>query len=304
MGSIPALKENSNKTNRIADDDLLESQERKEGMIFYLFRRKATLIGLGLVVFIVCLALFSSLLSSYDPNAIKVEDRLQSPSMQHFFGTDDFGRDMFSRVIHGGKTSLVIGAAVMILAVGIGSLIGLFSGYYKMLDNVLMRFMDGLMSFPGLVLAIAMMGVLGGSLITVIISLSIVYMPRVARVIRGSVLVVREYPFIEAERSLGASKLYILFVHILPNCMSSIIIQASFIFSYAVLGEAALSFLGVGVPPTIPSWGNILSDSRIYIVQAWWIAVFPGVAIMLTVFGLNMFGDGLRDMMDPKLRKV
>ncbi|MGG2196772.1 MULTISPECIES: ABC transporter permease [Paenibacillus] len=304
MANVPALEKHPNKPNFTADDDSFEYQRDKFGMIYHLFRRKTVLIGLGLVVFVICLAVFSSLLTSYDPNGVKVEERLMSPSMQHIFGTDDFGRDVYSRVIHGGKTSLIIGATVMLLAVGAGSLIGLFSGFYKTLDHVLMRIMDGLMSFPGLVLAIAMMGVLGGSLTTVIIALSIVYMPRVARVVRGSVLVVREYPFIEAERALGASKIYILFTHILPNCLSSIIIQATFIFSYAVLGEAALSFLGVGVPPTTPSWGNILSDSRVYIVQAWWIAVFPGAAIMLTVLGLNMFGDGLRDMLDPKLRKV
>jgi peptide/nickel transport system permease protein len=281
-----------------------ELQEDKVGLMYYLFRRKTVVIGLSLLVIILLLSVFAPLLTPYEPNGVKVEDRLLAPSKTHLFGTDDFGRDVFTRVIYGGQTSLTVGAAVVLVAVGLGTLIGLFAGYFKSVDNLLMRLMDGLMSFPSLVMAIAMVGVLGAGVVTVIIALGIVYMPRVARIVRGSVLVVREYPFVEAERSLGAGRLYILFRHILPNCLSPIIVQASFIFSYAVLGEAALSFLGVGVPPDTPSWGNILSDSRIYIVQAWWIAMFPGVAIMLTVLGLNLFGDGLRDMLDPKLRKV
>jgi peptide/nickel transport system permease protein len=285
-------------------EELQGKQEKQMGLLWYLFRRKSVLLGFGLIVVMVCLVLLAPIVTSYDPTKVNVENRLLPPSSMHFFGTDDFGRDIFSRVIYGGKMSLAIGAAVVLLAVGIGTLIGLFAGYFKMVDNILMRVMDGLMSFPGLVLAISMVGVLGMGFTTVIISLGVVYIPRIARVVRGSVLVVREYPFIEAEKALGASNIYILFYHILPNCLSPIIVQSSFVFSYAILGEAALSFLGVGVPPIIPSWGNILSEARLYIVQAWWIAVFPGVAIMLTVLGLNMFGDGLRDMMDPKLRKV
>jgi peptide/nickel transport system permease protein len=287
-----------------AEQEDVELEQNGPGLLWFLFRRKTVVFGLALILLMVAVTLLAPFLTGYGPNDMKVEARLSAPSWMHLFGTDDFGRDMYSRVIHGGKVSLVIGAAVVLFAVGGGTIIGLFSGYYKTVDTILMRVMDGLMSFPGLVLAIAMMGVLGPGVSTVIIALGIVYMPRVARVVRGSVLVVREYPFIEAERTLGAGSLYILFRHILPNCWSPVIIQSSFIFSYAVLGEAALSFLGVGVPATTPSWGNILSDSRTYIVQAWWIAVFPGVAIMLTVLGLNLFGDGLRDMLDPKLRKV
>ena len=276
----------------------------RPGVFLIFFRRRSAVVGLGLALVVVLLAVLSPWIVSADPNTVNVEDRLLAPSFVHPFGTDDFGRDIFSRVVYGGRTSLIVGTSVVVLAVGVGTLIGLLTGYYKKVDNLLMRLMDGLMSFPGLVLAVAMMGVLGPGIVTVIISLGIVYLPRVARVVRGSVLVVREYPFIEAEKSLGAGNLYIMFRHILPNCLSPVIVQSTFIFSYAVLGEAALSFLGVGVPPSIPSWGNILSDSRVYIVQAWWIAVFPGLAIMMTVLGLNMFGDGLRDMIDPKLRKL
>jgi peptide/nickel transport system permease protein len=301
MTGKPSLELQGAQAQNRPDEEL---QEDTAGLPYYLFRRKTVVLGLGLIVLVLLASLFAPLLTPFDPNGVKVEDRLLPPSKTHVFGTDDFGRDVFSRVIHGGRTSLVVGAAVVLVAVGLGTVFGLFAGYFKWIDNLLMRMMDGLMSFPSLVMAIAMVGVLGAGVFTVIIALGIVYMPRVARIVRGSVLVVREYPFFEAERSLGAGRLYILFRHILPNCLSPIIVQASFIFSYAVLGEAALSFLGVGVPPETPSWGNILSDSRIYIVQAWWIAMFPGVAIMLTVLGLNLFGDGLRDMLDPKLRKV
>ncbi|MCZ8517343.1 ABC transporter permease [Paenibacillus filicis] len=299
-----SLEDKKNAIHTLAVDDNTELKKDKYEILLHLFRRKSVIFGLGIIIIIIGMTVFAPFLTSWDPNAMKVEERLMPPSSIHIFGTDAFGRDMFSRVANGGKVSLVIGAFVVIFAVGGGTLLGLLSGYFRWLDNVLMRLMDGLMAFPGLMLAVAMMGLLGPSSSTVVIALSIVYMPRVARVVRGSVLVIREYPFIEAEITLGARSLYILFVHILPNCLSPIIIQCSFIFSYAVLGEAALSFLGVGVPPTIPSWGNILSDSRVYIVQAWWIAVFPGIAIMLTVLGLNLFGDGLRDMMDPKLRKL
>ncbi|NHN31755.1 ABC transporter permease [Paenibacillus agricola] len=285
-------------------NELQNEQKKKNELLAQLLQRKSVIISIGIILVMICSVLAAPVLSSYSPNDLAVENRLQAPSSIHFFGTDDFGRDIFSRVLHGGVISLAIGFAVVILAVGSGTLIGLFSGYFKLFDNIVMRVMDGLMSFPGLILAISMIGVLGRGVFTVIISLSIVYLPRVARVVRGSVLVVREYPFVEAEKVLGASKIYILFIHILPNCLSPIIIQSSFIFSYAILGEAALSFLGVGVPPVTPSWGNILSDARLYIVQAWWIAVFPGVAIMITVLGLNMFGDGLRDVLDPKLRNV
>jgi len=204
--------------------------------------------------------------------------------------------------VHGARTSLLIGTAVVAFAVGIGTLIGLLTGFFRAVDTVLSRIMDGLMSFPGIVLAIAMAGVLGASSTTVIIALGIVYMPRVARVVRSSVLVVKELSYVEACFALGSGNLYVLFRHVLPNVMSPIIIQATFIFSYAVLGEAALSFLGAGVPPTQPSWGNMLAESRTFIVMAWWMALFPGLAIMTTVLGLNLFGDGLRDALDPKMR--
>jgi peptide/nickel transport system permease protein len=217
-------------------------------------------------------------------------------------GTDNFGRDILARVLYGGRTSISIGVAVVIFGVGGGATLGLLAGYYRWVDNVVMRVVDGLISFPALVLAIGMVGVLGPGAGTVILALTIVYAPRVVRIVRGSVLVIKEHPFVEAAVSLGAGSGYIIVRHLLPNVWSPIIVQASFIFSFAVLGEAALSFLGVGVPADVPSWGNILTDARSYLGTAWWMSLFPGLTIVLTVLTLNVIGDGLRDALDPKLR--
>ena len=268
-----------------------------------LFSRGSVIAGSVLIALMVLTAVLADWIAPFDPNALNIANRLQPPgSAAHLLGTDEFGRDVLSRVIHGARTSLAIGAAIVAFAVGIGTLIGLVTGFFNRADMVLSRIMDGLMSFPGLVLAIAMTGVLGASSTTVVLALGIVYMPRVARIIRSAVLVVRELSYVEACFALGATRFYVLFRHVLPNVMSPIIIQATFIFSYAVLGEAALSFLGVGVPPTQPSWGNMLAEARTFIVLAWWMALFPGLAIMITVLGLNLFGDGLRDALDPKLK--
>ena len=217
-------------------------------------------------------------------------------------GTDDVGRDVWSRVIQGTRLSVVVGGAVVLLSFVTGIAFGLVGGFYRALDNVLMRVMDGLMAFPGIILAIALMASLGPSVANVIVALGIVQVPRVARIVRGSVLVIRETPYIEAALALGVADLAVLGRHVLPNCLSPVIVQGTFIFAAAVLGEAALSFLGVGVPPQVPSWGNVLAEGRLYLQQAPWLTLFPGAAIMTCILGLNLFGDGLRDLLDPKLR--
>jgi peptide/nickel transport system permease protein len=204
--------------------------------------------------------------------------------------------------VFGARLSLLVGAAVVVISFVLGMICGLVAGYYRRLDNAVMRVMDGLMAFPAIVLAIALMAALGPSVLNVIIAIAVVYAPRVARVVRGSVLVVRETAYVEAARALGASDLTLIGRHIVPNCLSPVIVQGSFVFAAAVLTEAALSFLGVGVPPYVPSWGVILAEGRLYIQQAPWLVIYPGVAIMLTIFGLNLFGDGLRDLLDPKIR--
>ena len=267
-----------------------------------LSRRRITLVGALLVAANLLVAALAPALAPSDPLALDVKGRLRGPGPGHWLGTDDVGRDVLSRVLYGARVSVRVGGLVVALAVTAGLAVGLAAGYYRRLDGVLMRIMDGLMAFPAIILAIALMASLGPSVNNVIVALGVVYTPRIARVARGSVLVVRELPYVEAARALGASDRGILARHVLPNCLSPIIVQGTFIFALAVLGEAALSFLGVGAPPFVPSWGNILAEGRLYIQQAPWLTLFPGAAIMATILGLNLFGDGLRDLLDPKLR--
>ncbi len=266
-----------------------------------LARRPVVLVGAGLIVLLVVCGLLATLLAPVNPQAMKISDRLVAPSIRHLLGTDDFGRDVFSRVLYGIRLSLMIGAAVVVLSTAVGLPVGLVAGYAPRLDNVLMRVMDALMAFPAVILAIALMAALGPSAVNVALALGIVYSPRMARVIRGSVLIVRQFEYVTAARALGLSDVPIMARHVLPNCLSPVIVQGTFIFAYAVLGEALLSFLGVGVPPHVPSLGTILSGGRVYMNQAPWITIFPGLVIMMLVIGLNLVGDGLRDILDPRL---
>jgi peptide/nickel transport system permease protein len=267
-----------------------------------LLRRRIAMLGAVLVVLNVLVAVFAPAIGRWEPQRLDVQARLAPPTASHWMGTDDVGRDVWSRVIHGTRLSMIVGGAVVALSFVGGIVFGLLGGYYRPLDNVLMRIMDGFMAFPGIILAIAMMASLGPSVVNVIVALGIVYVPRVARIVRGSVLVIRETPYVEAALALGVPDLTVLRRHVLPNCLSPVIVQGTFIFAAAVLGEAALSFLGVGVPPQIPSWGNVLAEGRLYLQQAPWLTLFPGAAIMGCILGLNLFGDGLRDLLDPKMQ--
>ena len=271
------------------------------GWLALITRRKTTLVGAVLMLVMVLVSALAPVVAG-DPGHMDVARRLSAPGRAHWFGTDDVGRDVWSRVVYGARLSLLVGAAVVGLSFAIGVVCGLAAGYYRRLDNVIMRVMDGLMAFPAIVLAIALMAALGSSVINVIVAIGVVNAPRVARVVRGSVLVIRETSYVEAARALGASDGLMIVRHVLPNCLSPVIVQGSFVFAAAVLTEAALSFLGVGVPPYVPSWGVILAEGRLYIQQAPWLVIYPGVAIMLTLFCLNLFGDGLRDLLDPKIR--
>jgi peptide/nickel transport system permease protein len=268
-----------------------------------LLSRKLVLFGALILVVVIVFALFAPWITSYDPKALRVMDRLQSPRLAHVFGTDELGRDVFARVLYGGRLSLWIGLVVVVISVSCGVLLGLVAGFFRRLDGPIMRVVDAMMSFPDILLAIALVAVLGASMVNVILALAIVYTPRVARVVRASTLVVRELLYIEAARALGVSTWRILFVHILQNIASPILVQATFIFAYAVLAEAGLSFLGVGVPPELPTWGTMVASGQQFAHQAIWLVVFPGVAIILSALSLQMVGDGLRDLLDPKLRK-
>jgi peptide/nickel transport system permease protein len=268
-----------------------------------LFRRRIVLAAALVLLAVVLVALAAQWVTPYDPNDTAVTQRLSAPTGLHMLGTDELGRDVFSRIAHGGRYSLAIAALTAVGAILMGSLLGLTAGFFRRLDAPLMRVVDAMMSLPDILLAIALVAILGASLLNVVLALVLVYTPRVARVVRASTLVVRELLFVEAARAVGVSTWRILWRHILPNLWSPILVQASFIFAYAILAEAALSFLGVGVPPEIPTWGTMVAGSQQYAHQALWIVLFPGLAIILTALSLQLLGDGVRDLLDPRLKK-
>ncbi|MDQ2184049.1 ABC transporter permease [Alcaligenaceae bacterium A4P071] len=268
-----------------------------------LIARKTVLISLIVLVVLIAAALLAPYVSPFDPYKLSIMNRLKAPSSVHWFGTDDFGRDVFSRVIHGGRLSLMVGFSVVILASVLGIALGLIAGFFRGADKFVSRLIDAMMAFPDILLAIALVAALGPSLINVIIALGIVYTPRLARVVRASTLVIRELPFVEAARALGVPTYRIVTVHVLRNLISPILVQGTFIFAYAILAEAGLSFLGVGVSPDIPTWGTMINSGQQYMGQADWIMIFPGIAIVLSVLSLQLLGDGLRDVLDPRLRK-
>lgn len=268
-----------------------------------LIRHPSFAIGGALFACIVALAVFADLIAPYEPNKNNFRALLMPPSAAHWFGTDGFGRDILSRVIHGTRVSLQIGVSVVVLTGLFGAALGLLAGYVRWLDNILMRIMDGLMAFPGVLLAIALAAALGPSAMNAVIALTVAFTPRTARVVRSSVLVIRELPYVEAAVAAGAGHLRIVFRYILANALSPLIVQLTFVFAVSILSEAILSFLGVGPPPPAPSLGNIIAEGRNYLQDAPWIAFFPGLAIAASVLGLNLMGDGLRDVTDPRLAR-
>ncbi|MGQ0570622.1 MAG: ABC transporter permease [Armatimonadota bacterium] len=265
-------------------------------------RSVSSVVGGVLVTTILLIALLAPLLAPFDPVEIRVRDRLTPPGAVHRFGTDNLGRDVFSQVVYGARLSLLIGTSVVVIAGTVGIAIGLVAGYEPRFEQVLMRLVDGMMAFPGILLAIALMAIMGQRLSNVIIAMVVIYTPRFARVVRSVVLVIRELDYVQASRSCGASNLRLLRVHVLPNAVAPIIVQATFTFAESILAEAALNFLGAGLPPDVPSWGNVIATGRQLLQRAPWITIFPGIAIMATVLGLNLLGDGLRDLTDPRLR--
>jgi peptide/nickel transport system permease protein len=275
------------------------------GRIFLrdLLKRRMVAIGLAILIVFVLLAALAPLLAPYAPGKLSIVNRLKPPSATYWFGTDEFGRDIFSRMLYAGRLSLSVGAAVVVLSSLIGVTLGLLAGFFKRLDTPIARLIDAMMAFPDILLAIALVAALGPSLTTVIVALSIVYAPRLARIVRAATLVIRELPYVEAARAFGNPTLRIMVRHVLPNIVSPITVQATFIFASAMLAEAGLSFLGLGVSPDIPTWGTMISAGRQYIGQADWMTYFPGLAIVLAVLSLQMVGDGLRDLLDPRLRK-
>ncbi|MGO1079444.1 ABC transporter permease [Inquilinus sp. CA228] len=268
-----------------------------------LVRRKTALIGLIILVVLVLAAALAPYITGYAPQKLSIVNRLKPPSGAHWFGTDEFGRDVFTRAVYGGRLSLFVGFAVVILSSVLGIVLGLVAGFFRPADKVVARVIDAMMAFPDILLAISLVAALGPSLVNVILALGIVYTPRLARIVRASTLVLRELPFVEAARALGVSTWRIVTAHVLRNLWSPILVQGTFIFAYAILAEAGLSFLGVGVSPEIPTWGTMINAGQQYMGSADWMMVFPGLAIVLSVVSLQMVGDGLRDILDPRLRK-
>jgi len=267
-----------------------------------LSRNRLGLIGLAVIVLNVLVALLAPFIATHDPLQIDVASQAAPPSAKFFFGADEYGRDIFSRVIYGTRISLYVSVLSVLFAAAFGVVLGAMAGYYRgWADSIIMRCMDAIMSFPAILLAIGIMAVLGARLINVVIALGFVYVPRFARIVRGSVLSVKQKEFVEASLAMGNSDAAIIFRHILPNCVAPLIVQATANLAYAILAESSLSFLGLGAPPPAPSWGNILSDARNFMLDNMWMTIFPGLAITLAVLGFNLLGDALRDILDPRL---
>jgi len=262
-------------------------------------KNKMAVVGLIITIIAILIGILAPLIANHDPLEMDPINRLKGPTGEFFFGTDKLGRDLFSRVVYGTRYAMLIGVSVTAITAVLGLIIGLYASYYKVLDSILMRICDGLKAIPTTLLALALMAALGASLKNVFISLVIVYTPSIARLARSQALLIKEQTYIEAMKALGAKPSRIIWRHIAPNILSPVIVQASFIFASTIVTEAALSFLGAGVPVPQPSWGNILYDGKEVIFNAPWMICFPGIIMAVTVWGINMFGDGLRDYLDP-----
>ncbi|MFN6953824.1 MAG: ABC transporter permease [Acetobacteraceae bacterium] len=283
--------------------DILPALRRRGGAIGWVWRHPTIAIGGFLLLLIMAAGVFAPLLWTVDPTQISPIRRNRDPSELHWFGTDMLGRDIYSRVLYGARVSLIVGFSVAILASVIGLLVGLLSGFIRWIDAVLMRVMDGVMAIPSILLAIAMMALWGASIPNVIIAITIAEVPRVARLVRGVVLSLREQPYVEAAVAAGTRTPAIIWRHILPNTLAPITVQATYICASAMIAEAILSFIGAGTPPIIPSWGNIMAEGR----QLWQIkphiVFFPAIFLSVTVLAVNLLGDGLRDSLDPRMAK-
>lgn len=275
----------------------------ERGVIALMLSRRSVAIAFAFFLLVLLVVTTAPLLAPSDPSAMSVRQRLTPPGEEFFLGADAFGRNVLSRLLYAGRVTLAIGAGVAVLSSIVGILIGLLAGFFRRLDGPVSRLIDAMMAFPDILLAISLVAILGGSMINVIIALSIVYTPRIARIVRASTLVVRELPYVEAARALGSSATYVLLRHVLLNILSPITVQATFIFAYAMLAEAGLSFLGVGVDPSTPTWGVMINEGRQYIDQAPFLILFPGLAISFCVLSLQLVGDGLRDALDPRIAR-
>lgn len=281
----------------------LPAAKRARPRALRLLRRPQVAFGSVTLALVLIVALAAPWLTASGPNDLDVLGRLAPPSGEHLMGTDDLGRDVWSRVAYGARLSLTVGFATALVSAVVGTALALVAGYYRWLDEVVMRLLDGLMALPGVLLAIAIMAAIGPRVSNIVLALALVYTPRCARVARSAVLVVREHVYVEAANALGARDRSIIWRHILPGTLTPVLVQATYVFATAVLLEASLSFLGAGAPPDVASWGAMLAEGRLLMRQAPWMTIFPGAVLSLTVLAVNMIGDGLRDALDPRLRR-
>jgi peptide/nickel transport system permease protein len=268
-------------------------------------RNKMAILGLILISTMIIIAIFANVIADYETVVIKqnLSNRLQAPSMSHILGTDEFGRDIFARLIHGARVSLKVGVLAVGISIVIGGALGAIAGYYGgHLDNIIMRIMDIFLAVPSILLAIAIVSALGPNLINLMVAISISSIPGYARIVRASVLSIRDQEYVEAAKAIGASDTRIILKHIIPNSLAPVIVQGTLGVAGAILSVAGLSFIGLGIQPPAPEWGSMLSGGRQYLRYAWWVTTFPGLAIMITILSLNLLGDGLRDALDPRLK--
>ncbi len=269
-----------------------------------LSRNPSAVAGFAIITGMIAMALAAPVIAPFNPIQISLGDRLLAPGGAHWFGTDELGRDILTRVMYGARVSLWIGVIVVVIAGGLGAVIGAVSGYLgRRVDDVIMRVMDVVLSFPPLVLAMALAAALGPSLNNAVLAVAFVMIPKFARMVRGEALAVKEKQFIAAARASGAGSLWIVWHHILPNCLSSVIVLGTLILGETILIAASLSFIGLGAQPPTPEWGAMISVGRKFLMDQWWYATFPGLFILVTVIGFNIFGDALRDVLDPRIRR-
>lgn len=274
-------------------------REQRDIRMKQFFGNPSIVIGAAAALFMIFIAVFAVQLAPYDPYTLDIANKLKAPSSAHWFGTDNFGRDLLSRIIYGARISMIVGGSVAFFTMIFGLVIGMYAGFYPTFDKVIMRICDGMKAIPSMMLAIALVAVMGSGLRNIVLSLTVVYIPDIARVARTITLQIRKLTYIEALKASGATTNRIIWWNVLPNVISSVFVNVSYIFATAVITEASLSFLGVGVPVPEPSWGNIINEGKVVIHQAWWMIVFPGIFTACSVLGLNLLGDGLRDFLDP-----
>jgi peptide/nickel transport system permease protein len=271
--------------------------------IGFFLKRKVALIGFFFIALLLIVAVAAPFLTRVSPQSLNPVDKLLPPGGKYVFGTDNFGRDVFSRVVYGARTSLTGGAGVVLLSTVLGVLIGAVAGYFRKTEAWLMRLVDVMMAFPPLLLALVLVSILGRGMTNVIVAVGVTYLTRTVRVVYALTLKIREEPYIEAAIASGVKEFDVVTRHVIPNMLSPIIVQATFTLAFSLLDLAALDFLGLGIPPAIPSWGNMLSEGRMYLTRAPWLLIFPGASIVVTVLSFNLVGDVLRDRLDPQLRR-